>query len=100
MGIQDRDYYREDYARKNGMRYNKRSATYRADPSHWREDELKDVNRFSPGQDSTPDAVEPVFLGSYPAHRPLARNELSFVSKLFTTLAVALICAIAYRYLR
>lgn len=28
MGIQDRDYYRKDYARKNGMRYNERNATY------------------------------------------------------------------------
>ncbi|MGD9773205.1 hypothetical protein [Diaphorobacter sp.] len=30
MGIQDRDYYREDYAQKNGKRYDKRTATYRA----------------------------------------------------------------------
>ncbi|GKS89108.1 hypothetical protein [Acidovorax sp. SUPP2539] len=30
MGIEDRDYYRQDYARKNGMRYNERNATYSA----------------------------------------------------------------------
>lgn len=28
MGLHDRDYYREEYARKNGMRYNSRNATY------------------------------------------------------------------------
>jgi len=28
MGIQDRDYYREDYAKKNGMRYDASRATY------------------------------------------------------------------------
>ena len=28
MGIQDRDWYREEMAAKNGMRYNKRNATY------------------------------------------------------------------------
>lgn len=28
MGIEDRDYYREDYAKKNGMRYDARTATY------------------------------------------------------------------------
>ena len=30
MGMHDRDYYREDYASKNGMRYDKRNARY-----HW-----------------------------------------------------------------
>lgn len=30
MGIQDRDWYREDYASKNGLRYNRRNATYSA----------------------------------------------------------------------
>lgn len=28
MGMHDRDWYREDYAQKNGMVYNKRTATY------------------------------------------------------------------------
>lgn len=28
MGIEDRDYYRENYAKKNGMHYNARNATY------------------------------------------------------------------------
>lgn len=47
MGIEDRDYYREDYAQKNGMQYNSRNGTYsgtargeRIDPTHWREDEI------------------------------------------------------------
>lgn len=30
MGIEDRDWYREETARKNGMRYNARNATYSA----------------------------------------------------------------------
>ena len=30
MGMQDRDYYREDYAKKNGMVYDSRNATYAA----------------------------------------------------------------------
>lgn len=32
MGIQDRDYYREDYAEKNRMHYRARNATYTAAP--------------------------------------------------------------------
>ena len=31
MGIQDRDYYREHYAKKHGMVYNRKNATYFAD---------------------------------------------------------------------
>lgn len=30
MGIEDRDWYREEHARKNGMRYNTKNATYSA----------------------------------------------------------------------
>ncbi len=30
MGIEDRDWYREETAKKNGMRYNKKNATYSA----------------------------------------------------------------------
>jgi len=29
MGLYDRDYYREDYAEKNGLRYDRFSRTYR-----------------------------------------------------------------------
>lgn len=32
MGLEDRDYYRENYAKKHGMRYNARNATYADDP--------------------------------------------------------------------
>ena len=28
MGLEDRDYYRDDYAKKNGMRYNATKGTY------------------------------------------------------------------------
>lgn len=28
MGIEDRDYYRDHHANKNGMRYNRKNATY------------------------------------------------------------------------
>ncbi len=28
MGMQDRDYYREDYAKKNGMRYDRGTGKY------------------------------------------------------------------------
>ena len=31
MGLEDRDWYREETAKKNGMRYNKANATYSAD---------------------------------------------------------------------
>lgn len=91
MGIEDRDYYREEYAKKTGMRYNKRSATYSKDPTHWREDELAEVSRYEPGQTAQ---VQ---------HKQNSRhqtNELSFIGKLFTTIFVMLICAITYRYLR
>lgn len=67
MGIQDRDYWRE--------RYRKR-ARGNADPDHWRQDELK-------SQDTD--------------FRPPKNNELSFIGKLFVTVAVALICVITYR---
>lgn len=30
MGIEDRDWYREETAKKNGLRYNKKNATYSA----------------------------------------------------------------------
>ena len=30
MGLEDRDYYREDYAKKNGMRYYATKGTYSA----------------------------------------------------------------------
>ena len=30
MGIEERDWYREEHARKNGMRYNVKNATYSA----------------------------------------------------------------------
>lgn len=28
MGIEDRDWFREEHAEKNGMRYNRKNATY------------------------------------------------------------------------
>ena len=30
MGIEDRDWYREETAKKNGLRYNRKNATYSA----------------------------------------------------------------------
>lgn len=33
MGIEDRDYYREDYAKKNGLHYDKTRARYL--PGNW-----------------------------------------------------------------
>ncbi|MGW8423830.1 hypothetical protein [Comamonas sp. HJ-2] len=30
MGLEDRDYYRDDYAKKNGMRYSATKGTYSA----------------------------------------------------------------------
>ncbi len=73
MGIEDRDYFRDDYARKNGMRYNARNSTY-----------TKKV---------ITDRVE-----SGPEHLP--PNEFGFVGKLLISLAVAVICAAVWRYLR
>ena len=35
MGQEDRDWYREEHAKKHGMRYNKSNATYADDPQPW-----------------------------------------------------------------
>lgn len=42
MGMQDRDYYREDHAEKNGMVYDKKTATYRKkiQPIHRKTDQI------------------------------------------------------------
>lgn len=82
MGQMDRDYWRD--------RYNKRTSGSK-DPTHWREDELVEVNRHEPGRAHQVHQVQ----------EPKAQaNELSFIGKLFTTIFVMLICAITYRYLR
>lgn len=73
MGIEDRDYYRDDYARKNGMRYNARNATYRR-------------HVIMDRRNAKPDGLRP--------------NEFGFVGKLLISLAVAVICAAVWRYLR
>lgn len=41
MGMQDRDYYREDHAEKHGMVYDKKTATYRkkSQPIHRKTDQ-------------------------------------------------------------
>ena len=31
MGMEDRDYYREDHAKRQGMRYNKKRARYQSE---------------------------------------------------------------------
>ena len=79
MGQMDRDYWRD--------RYNKK-ATGSRDPTHWREDELQEANRYEPAQ------ARPV------PRRSAESNELSFIGKLFTTIFVMLICAVIYRYAR
>jgi hypothetical protein len=35
MGIEDRDWYREENAKKKGMLYNRKNATYSADPRYF-----------------------------------------------------------------
>lgn len=35
MGLEDRDYYREDYAEKNGKRYDKKTGRYHDKQSAW-----------------------------------------------------------------
>lgn len=37
MGQEDRDWYREEHAKKHGMRYDKSNATYADDPEPWYE---------------------------------------------------------------
>lgn len=69
MGIHDRDYYRKDYARKNGMRYNERNATYSKLP------------------------VRPIV-------ERRASNEIGLVAKILVSLAVAVVCAVVWRYFR
>lgn len=50
MGLEDRDWYREETAAKNGLRYNKRNATYSAAEkvlqSSMRNVEAQPYNRF------------------------------------------------------
>lgn len=73
MGLEDRDYYREDYAKKNGMRYNARNATYRKTPGIQSNDELT---------------------------RKPAAHEFSLIAKIAITFCVLLGAALIYRYLR
>lgn len=75
MGLEDRDYYRDDYAKKNGMRYNAKNGTYRKAPDY---------------QEQASGSSSPV----QPA------NEFSFIGKLAITVCVFLGAALAYRYLR
>lgn len=35
MGLEDRDWFREETARKKGMVYNRKNATYSADPRYF-----------------------------------------------------------------
>ena len=35
MGIKDRDWFREESAKKKGMLYNRKNATYSADPRYF-----------------------------------------------------------------
>lgn len=50
MGLEDRDWYREATAEKNGMRYNKRNATYSVANdvlnSSVRNSQVQQYNRF------------------------------------------------------
>lgn len=50
MGLEDRDWYREEIAARNGRRYNKRNATYSAAEevvtSSLRNVEVQPYNRF------------------------------------------------------
>lgn len=73
MGIEDRDYYRENYAKKSGMHYNARNATYsRADKG----------------------------LSRGPNRENLRAHEFGSVAKALISVAVALVCLAVWRYLR
>lgn len=73
MSIEDRDYYRDDYAKKNGMHYNARNATYsRADEG----------------------------LRRGPNRESLRAHEFGSVAKTLISVAVALVCLAVWRYLR
>jgi len=72
MGLEDRDYYREDYAKKNGMRYNARNATYRK------------ISGVRPNDELT--------------KRPV--HEFSLIAKIAITFCVLFGAALIYRYLR
>lgn len=76
MGLEDRDYYREDYAKKNGMKYNPRNATYRS----------AQQNQDIPARRDEPQSPE--------------ANEYSFIGKFVMTVIVLSCAAMAYRYLR
>lgn len=73
MGFEDRDYFRDDYARKNGMRYNARNSTY-----------SKHIMKGA--------------RISRPDHRPA--NEFGLVGKVLISLVVVGICVVVWRYLR
>jgi hypothetical protein len=50
MGMHDRDYYREDYAKKNGMSYQRKNATYSAGRHpRWRVASSSWLRSFFPG---------------------------------------------------
>lgn len=63
---------------RNYWRHNKK------DPTHWREDEKINVIRYEPRMKDSP------FSSS--------KKELSFAAKLILTIALMLLCAMAYRY--
>lgn len=52
MGIEDRDYYRESYAKRQGMRYNATKATYSS--AH-----VEDGPRPQPGEAKRPPPKRP-----------------------------------------
>lgn len=47
MSIHERDYYREDYAKKNGMIYDSGNATYRIAPAKKKGRAVKPQTRLS-----------------------------------------------------
>ena len=105
MGIEDRDYYRESYAKKNGMRYNKRKATYSQQVEVEELEPEPQPRRRPPRPPSSPPPVDTDGRESYsqqafdPRSRP--RNQPpSFMFKLLVSFATAFICVLAYRYLR
>ena len=53
MGIQDRDYYRENYAKRQGMRYNAAKGTYSS--AH-----VEDAPEPKPGEAKRPPPRRPI----------------------------------------
>lgn len=86
MGIEDRDWYREASAKKNGMRYNKKNATYSGADSWYNPKEFRST--VKPAVKTSPFDGVPVDRRGPPPMSPAV--------KFWVSVATVAICAFIF----